>query len=94
MRNFLKLLFGVVIVIAIAQCSMAFASDWPTQYSNNQNNPLIFDTFKEGNNSSTIDLGSMVASPSYVIGDGIIYTTSDSHGKTISAYNLSDRKLK
>lgn len=93
MRNFLKLLFGVVIVIAIAQCSMVFASDWPTQYSNNQNNPLVFDTFKESNSSSTVDMGSMVAGPSYVIGDGIIYTTSDSHGKTISAYDLNTSQL-
>lgn len=89
MKFITKIFVAVAAFLVLITAKGCLASDWPTQYSNNQNNPVVFDTFKEGNTVNSIDLGSMTAGPSIISGGGLLFSTSGSSSKSISAYDFA-----
>ncbi|MFA7244076.1 MAG: Ig-like domain-containing protein [Patescibacteria group bacterium] len=93
MKALIKLSAAIAAFLLILFAQSCSASDWPTQNSNNQNNPLAFDTFREGNNSYSINLGTITTGPTNVVANGIIYSTAEPASKTLSAYRLSDGQI-
>ena len=89
MKRFIKVLFSLAIIFVVSQFSKSFAFDWPTQLSNTQNNPVVFDGFRENNSTYTISTGSSIAGLSPVVGDGkVFYASGTSTNHTLHAVSL------